>query len=110
LLLLAVDGEIMLVIEKGETDMSWKIWLEEDTDPKQDQWNELLGKSPWDFVVVPNWRNADMGEPWDFSDQYGELSSDEAECPAPPLAEGVPEQGTWEINPLTGIKVWIANR
>ena len=87
--------------------MLWKLYLGSDANPEMHQWDELLGKSPWDFVAAPNWPGTDMEDPWDFSNRYLEPPLDEEETHEPTLPEVEPENGKWEINPITGVKIWI---
>ena len=76
--------------------MFWKSYFFNfESNPDVHQWNELLGKSPWDFVQAPQWADADMEDEW----------ADNAALP-----EIHPGTGTWEINPITGVKVWIRRK
>jgi hypothetical protein len=71
--------------------MLWKSYfLEFEANPEVHQWNELLSRSPWDFVEAPQWADADE-----------ETSRGSA------LEEVNPGNGHWETNPMTGVKIWV---
>lgn len=74
--------------------MMWKTYmLDDDANPDVYQWEELLGKSPWDFVEAPQWSDGD---------------DDDAALPAADDAR--PDGGSWATNPMTGVKVWVPEK
>ncbi len=84
--------------------MSWKFIMDWETATDLDQWDEMLGKSPWDFITAPDWPGTEAEDPWDFSNRR-------LEAPQSDGTDGDSDDtGAWELNPLTGVKVWISNR
>ena len=76
--------------------MFWKSYFFNfENNPDVHQWDELLGKSPWDFVQAPQWADADAEDAWRDTGALPELH---------------PGKGTWEFNPITGAKVWIRRK
>ena len=89
--------------------MTWKFLIDLDAATDLREWDEMIGKSPWDYVTAPNWPGADAEDPWDFRNQYLEASANERDDGQ--LSDMDPDDsGAWEFNPLTGVKVWIPNR
>ena len=88
--------------------MLWKSYfLEFEANPEVHQWDELLGKSPWDFVEAPQWAGAEVEDSSESLGRYWESPMDEEAPSESTLEDAKPENGRWEINPVTGIRIWI---
>ena len=83
--------------------MSWKFLMDWETSDLN-QWDEMLGKSPWDFVTAPDWPGTETEDPWDFSDRRLDASKDSD------VTGDTDRSGSWELNPMTRVKVWIPKR